>query len=111
MLTIQLTTELHGGAFGSTVALQQEGPGFNSRPGLFLHGICMFSLCTRGFSLPELPGASNCFCDQCRPYLACQISYHVLVGLNICLETNPALFLSRTSSLVCSGVFMMLFVH
>ncbi|MEQ2296876.1 hypothetical protein AMECASPLE_028883 [Ameca splendens] len=36
-----LLTGLYGGAVGSTVALQQEGPGFDSWP---------FSLCMRGFS-------------------------------------------------------------
>uniref|UniRef100_A0A3B5L9P2 Potassium voltage-gated channel, subfamily G, member 2 n=1 Tax=Xiphophorus couchianus TaxID=32473 RepID=A0A3B5L9P2_9TELE len=39
-----------GCTVGSTVALQQEGGGFDSRPGDFLHGVCMFSLCMRGFS-------------------------------------------------------------
>ncbi|MEQ2234252.1 hypothetical protein ILYODFUR_030011 [Ilyodon furcidens] len=42
---------LLGGTVGSTVALAQEGPGFNSRPGVFLHGVCMFFLCMCGFSL------------------------------------------------------------
>ncbi|MEQ2237489.1 hypothetical protein ILYODFUR_023580, partial [Ilyodon furcidens] len=46
-----LEAGLHGGAVGSTVALQQEGPGFASRLGVFLHGVCMFSPCMRGFSL------------------------------------------------------------
>ncbi|MEQ2244212.1 hypothetical protein ILYODFUR_014794 [Ilyodon furcidens] len=49
---------LHGGAVGSTVALQQEGPGFDSRPGVFLHGVCMFSPCMRGFS-PGTPASSH----------------------------------------------------
>ncbi|MEQ2300636.1 hypothetical protein AMECASPLE_027743 [Ameca splendens] len=49
---------LHGGAVGSTVALQQEGPGFDSRPGVFLHRVCMFSLCIRGFS-PGTPASSH----------------------------------------------------
>uniref|UniRef100_A0A3Q2E368 CUB domain containing protein 2 n=1 Tax=Cyprinodon variegatus TaxID=28743 RepID=A0A3Q2E368_CYPVA len=34
----------------STAALQQEGSGFDSRPRVFLHGVCMFSLSMRGFS-------------------------------------------------------------
>ncbi|MEQ2317033.1 hypothetical protein AMECASPLE_038668, partial [Ameca splendens] len=42
---------LHGGAVGSTFDLQQGDPGFDSRPGVFLHGVCMFSSCMRGFSL------------------------------------------------------------
>ncbi|MEQ2226538.1 hypothetical protein ILYODFUR_028480 [Ilyodon furcidens] len=33
------------GLHGGTVALQQEGPGFNSQPVVFLHGVCMFSPC------------------------------------------------------------------
>ncbi|MEQ2278113.1 hypothetical protein XENORESO_012774 [Xenotaenia resolanae] len=37
---------LHGGAVGSTVALQQKGPGFDSWPGVFLHGVCMLSACS-----------------------------------------------------------------
>ncbi|MEQ2189052.1 hypothetical protein GOODEAATRI_021259 [Goodea atripinnis] len=41
---------LQGGAVGSTVAVQQEGPGFDSQQGLFLHGVCMFFPCIRGFS-------------------------------------------------------------
>ncbi|MEQ2222423.1 hypothetical protein ILYODFUR_026175 [Ilyodon furcidens] len=48
---------LHGGAVGSTVALQQKGPGFDSQPGVFLQGVCMFSLCMRGFS-PGTPASS-----------------------------------------------------
>ncbi|MEQ2288518.1 hypothetical protein AMECASPLE_023410 [Ameca splendens] len=49
---------LHGGAVGSTVALQQEGPGFDSQPGVFLHGVYMFSPCMRGFS-PGTPASSH----------------------------------------------------
>ncbi|MEQ2252676.1 hypothetical protein ILYODFUR_024262 [Ilyodon furcidens] len=41
---------LYGGAVGSTVALQQEGPGVDSWP---------FSLCMRGFS-PGTPASSHC---------------------------------------------------
>ncbi|MED6259812.1 hypothetical protein ATANTOWER_032779 [Ataeniobius toweri] len=41
---------LHSGADGSIVALQQ----CDSRLGVFLHVICMFSLCMRGLS----PGTS-----------------------------------------------------
>ncbi|MED6243410.1 hypothetical protein ATANTOWER_019725 [Ataeniobius toweri] len=40
---------------GSTVALQQDGPGFEPQPGVFLHGVCMFSLCMHGSS----PGGIN----------------------------------------------------
>ncbi|MED6253040.1 Regulator of microtubule dynamics protein 2 [Ataeniobius toweri] len=36
----------------------QEGPGFDSRPGAFLHGVCMFSPCMRGFS-PGTPASSH----------------------------------------------------
>ncbi|MED6245428.1 hypothetical protein ATANTOWER_002988 [Ataeniobius toweri] len=49
---------LHGGAVGSAVALQQEGPGFDSQPGVFLHGVCMFSPCMCGFS-PGTPASSH----------------------------------------------------
>ncbi|MEQ2283324.1 hypothetical protein AMECASPLE_010112 [Ameca splendens] len=42
----------------STVALQQEGPGFDSQPGVFLHGVCMFSPCMCGFS-PGTPASSH----------------------------------------------------
>ncbi|MED6267298.1 hypothetical protein CHARACLAT_010727 [Characodon lateralis] len=57
--------QLHGG----TVALQQEGPGFDSWPGVFLHGVCMFSPCMRGFS-PGTPASSHspktCLCmNEC----------------------------------------------
>jgi len=38
----------HNGAVGITVALQQEGPGFDFQPGVFLHGVCMFFLCMVG---------------------------------------------------------------
>ncbi|MEQ2256417.1 Epithelial discoidin domain-containing receptor 1 [Ilyodon furcidens] len=41
-----------------TVALQQECPGFNFRLGVFLHGVCIFSLCMRGFS-PGTPASSH----------------------------------------------------
>ncbi|MEQ2237766.1 hypothetical protein ILYODFUR_026352 [Ilyodon furcidens] len=47
-----------GGTVGSTVALQQEGPGFDSLPGVFLHGVCMFPPCMRGFS-PDTPASSH----------------------------------------------------
>ncbi|KAI3366798.1 hypothetical protein L3Q82_009459, partial [Scortum barcoo] len=42
----------HSGVVVSTVASQQEGSGFNPwlRQAL-LCGVCMFSLCLRGFSL------------------------------------------------------------
>ncbi|MED6291465.1 hypothetical protein CHARACLAT_023910 [Characodon lateralis] len=43
----------------STVALQQEGPGFDSRPGVFLHGVCMLSPCMRGFSLGSLTSSHS----------------------------------------------------
>lgn len=36
---------------GSTVALQPEGSAFESQPGVFLQGLCLFSLFMRGFSL------------------------------------------------------------
>ncbi|MEQ2291497.1 hypothetical protein AMECASPLE_013944 [Ameca splendens] len=49
---------MQGGAVGSTVALQQEGPGVDSWPGVFLHGVCMFSPCMRGFS-PGTPASSH----------------------------------------------------
>ncbi|MED6259638.1 hypothetical protein ATANTOWER_027002 [Ataeniobius toweri] len=49
---------LHGGAVDSTVALQQEGPGFDSWPGVFLHGVCVFSPCMRRFS-PGTPASSH----------------------------------------------------
>ncbi|MED6246512.1 hypothetical protein ATANTOWER_019043 [Ataeniobius toweri] len=42
---------------GSTVALQQEGPGFDPWSGVFLHGVWMFSPCMCGFSLAA-PGSS-----------------------------------------------------
>ncbi|MEQ2196247.1 hypothetical protein XENOCAPTIV_028791 [Xenoophorus captivus] len=45
----------HRAAVGSTVALQQEHPGFDSRPGIFL---CMFSPSMRGFS-PVTPASSQ----------------------------------------------------
>ncbi|MEQ2303433.1 hypothetical protein AMECASPLE_016861 [Ameca splendens] len=35
--------KLRGGAVGNIVALQQEVPGFDSWPRIFLHGVCMFS--------------------------------------------------------------------
>ncbi|MED6260801.1 hypothetical protein ATANTOWER_029024 [Ataeniobius toweri] len=57
--TWRLAWGLHSNTVGSTVALQQEGPGFNSRPGVFLHGVCMFSPCMRGFS-PRTPASSHC---------------------------------------------------
>ncbi|MED6234339.1 hypothetical protein ATANTOWER_027365 [Ataeniobius toweri] len=42
-----------------TVALQQEeGPKFDSWPGVFLHGVCMFSLCIQWFS-PGTPASSH----------------------------------------------------
>ncbi|MEQ2209324.1 hypothetical protein XENOCAPTIV_028537 [Xenoophorus captivus] len=39
---------------GSIFSLQQDGPGFDSEPGMFLLGVCMFSLCKCGFSLGTL---------------------------------------------------------
>ncbi|MEQ2259829.1 hypothetical protein XENORESO_019341 [Xenotaenia resolanae] len=47
-----------GCTVGSTVALQREGPGFYFWPGVLLHGVCMFSLCMRGFS-PDTPASSH----------------------------------------------------
>ncbi|KAF7664099.1 hypothetical protein LDENG_00189080 [Lucifuga dentata] len=45
----------HGGSVVSTVASQQEGPGFDSGRGrAFLCGVCMFSPCLRGFP-PGVP--------------------------------------------------------
>ncbi|MEQ2201927.1 hypothetical protein XENOCAPTIV_020722 [Xenoophorus captivus] len=41
---------LNGGAI-TTFALQQGGPGFECWLGVFLHGVCIFSLCMHGFSL------------------------------------------------------------
>ncbi|MEQ2293848.1 hypothetical protein AMECASPLE_037674 [Ameca splendens] len=41
---------MHSGGVCSTVALQQQGSGFDAQPGVFLHGVCMFSLFMRGFS-------------------------------------------------------------
>ncbi|MEQ2293935.1 hypothetical protein AMECASPLE_038543 [Ameca splendens] len=35
-------------AVHSTVVLQQDG--FESQPGVFVHGVCLFSLCIHGFS-------------------------------------------------------------
>ncbi|MED6262740.1 hypothetical protein ATANTOWER_024982 [Ataeniobius toweri] len=49
---------LRGDADGSTVALQQEGPQFDSRPGVILHCVCMFFPCMHGFS-PGTPGTSS----------------------------------------------------
>ncbi|MEQ2216062.1 hypothetical protein XENOCAPTIV_010117 [Xenoophorus captivus] len=47
---------LHGGAVGGTVALQQEGPGFVSRPGVLVHGVCMFSrACVGSHRVLRLP--------------------------------------------------------
>ncbi len=45
----------HSGSVVSTVVSQQEGPWFEPRQGQegFLCGVCMFSLCLRGFT----PGA------------------------------------------------------
>lgn len=34
----------------NTVAWQREGPGFESKTGIFLHGVCMFCSCIRGGS-------------------------------------------------------------
>ena len=42
----------------STVASRQEGPGFDSRVRGSLYGVCMFSLCLRGFS-PGTPASSH----------------------------------------------------
>ncbi|MED6252827.1 hypothetical protein ATANTOWER_017656 [Ataeniobius toweri] len=53
-----LSKRPHGGAVGNTMALQLEGPGFDSRPGVFLHGVSMFSPCMRGFS-PGTPASSH----------------------------------------------------
>ncbi|MED6233585.1 hypothetical protein ATANTOWER_013737 [Ataeniobius toweri] len=58
---------VHGGAVGSTVALQQEAPGFDSWPGVFLHGVCMFSPCMCRFS----PGVSIGVCMVVCPVMDC----------------------------------------
>ncbi|MED6255107.1 hypothetical protein ATANTOWER_004792 [Ataeniobius toweri] len=49
---------LNCGAVGDTVALQPEGTEFESQPGVFLHGVCMFSAYMRGFS-PGTPVSSQ----------------------------------------------------
>ncbi|MED6244588.1 hypothetical protein ATANTOWER_017287 [Ataeniobius toweri] len=41
---------LHDGAVDGSAALQLKGCRFESWPGVFLHGVYMFSLCMRGFS-------------------------------------------------------------
>lgn len=46
---------LDSGVVGSTVVLQQKGPGFES----FLLGLCMLSLCMCGFPV-GVPASSHC---------------------------------------------------
>ncbi len=46
----------HGGAVSSTVASQQ---GYESTTGALLRGVCMFSLCLRGFSPGFLPQSKD----------------------------------------------------
>ncbi|MEQ2164913.1 hypothetical protein GOODEAATRI_011703 [Goodea atripinnis] len=53
------TFGLHGGVAGSTIALRQEDSGFDSWLGVFLHGVCMFSLCMHGFSLGTLASSHS----------------------------------------------------
>ncbi|MED6269329.1 hypothetical protein CHARACLAT_031934 [Characodon lateralis] len=67
---------LHGGADGSTVALPQGGPG------VFLHGVYMFSLCMCGFSLGTP--------QQFRNMTARLIGFSILPsGVNECVSVLP----------------------
>ncbi|MEQ2161761.1 hypothetical protein GOODEAATRI_012835 [Goodea atripinnis] len=50
--------ELHAGTVDSTVALQQEGFEFKSWSGVFLHGVCMFSLWMCGY-YPGTPASKK----------------------------------------------------
>lgn len=58
---------LHGGAAGSTAAMKQEGPGFESSFNLFLNGVRMSSPCIAG-------------CSQGTPVSSQSLSMTVLVN-------------------------------
>ncbi|KAK5621417.1 hypothetical protein CRENBAI_007640 [Crenichthys baileyi] len=59
MLLCKLQHWLQGGSSGSDVALQQESAGFESRPVLFLHGVCMFYLYMHGFFAGTPPSSQS----------------------------------------------------
>lgn len=40
---------VHNGPVRITVCLKQEVPGFESRPGIFLPGVCMITQCMCGY--------------------------------------------------------------
>ncbi|MEQ2244062.1 hypothetical protein ILYODFUR_013305 [Ilyodon furcidens] len=85
--------ELHGGTVDSTVDLQKEGPGFKSRPGVFLHGVCMFSLCMRGFSLGTPASSTVSLKHNCSVHW----SLHIALRVHGCL--------SCVSVLPCDGLW------
>ncbi|MEQ2227312.1 hypothetical protein ILYODFUR_036402 [Ilyodon furcidens] len=61
-------------------------PGFDSRPGVFLHGVCMFSLCMRGFSPGTLASSHSpqtCLLGNWSLYIALRC---VLVVCPVCLS-------------------------
>ncbi|MEQ2244990.1 hypothetical protein ILYODFUR_022870 [Ilyodon furcidens] len=82
---------LHSGSVGSTVALQQEGPGFRSCP-FCIEFACSPHACGGSLQVLQLPhwslklplGASADACLSCVSVLACD-------GLAVCPGCTPPL--------------------
>ncbi|KAK5619520.1 hypothetical protein CRENBAI_013905 [Crenichthys baileyi] len=90
---------LHGGTVGSAVALQQEGSRFNSRPGVFLHGVCMFSPHAWDLSVaPLLPCDGLAACPGCTLPLShrlLEISTSILLSLLLVSGFAGSIFTPR----------------